>query len=414
MKTHVGTIQPDKAAIARLRARYGDKHIVIRAIRPMAPPSAVAESLPPVAADIAGDGAAPQMTAATAPTVTAPTPAAPRADLVLVPHGLAIPAGTPDIRSDEFKAAVGSVDATLKAFKPLVLTELPPAIQRALAWMRKGKDAAVAKDSRLAPSPEMAHDLRLLRFLIGHKFDPPKALDEYVAALKKRRELKLDALRDEIVASNGDFFAGRGLNLHRTHFHPKSAASDSLMPRLFVDFRPSAGGAYPLLLHREGHALAVDRAPDFDKITQVGAGEWNGAECAFAELQALVLDELSRRNATLMMICRVTDVLNRETALAKSLVPNPFAGSGEKQFKETGALTKMLYPTVIYKWFMVNLASAHLKKVQSAIATFGGRSKHKMIVCDTEFQKVVFPDINPSQLPAQFGGELPDAAFAQS
>ena len=139
----------------------------------------------------------------------------------------------------------------------------------------------------------------------------------------------------------------------------------------------------------------------FEQIQQLGATDWHAAEYAFAELQALVLDELSHRDGVLRMLCRVTDVLNREAALAKSLVPNPFAGAGEKQFKETGALTKMLYPTVIYKWYMINLASAHLSKVQKAIATFGGRSKHKMIVCDTEFQKVVFPDINPSQLPAQ-------------
>ena len=83
-----------------------------------------------------------------------------------------------------------------------------------------------------------------------------------------------------------------------------------------------------------------------------------------------------------------------------------------KQFKETGAVTKMLYPTVIYKWYMINLAAAHLSKVQKAIATFGGRSKHKMIVCSTDFAAVLFVDVDPSQVPSQMKGGLPASAFA--
>ena len=43
------------------------------------------------------------------------------------------------------------------------------------------------------------------------------------------------------------------------------------------------------------------------------------------------------------MVARVTDVLNRESALASSLNPvNPWASKGEKQFKATGALLKAL------------------------------------------------------------------------
>ena len=85
----------------------------------------------------------------------------------------------------------------------------------------------------------------------------------------------------------------------------------------------------------------------------------------------------------LRMLCRVTDVLGREGAFGKSLVPNPFARSGEKQFKETGAVNKALYPTVVYKWFMVNIGKSYLGTVRSAISNFGGRSKHKMIVSAT-------------------------------
>ena len=132
---------------------------------------------------------------------------------------------------------------------------------------------------------------------------------------------------------------------------------------------------------------------------------------AYAELQALVLDELSRRDGVLRMVCRVTDVHNREGALAKSLVPNPFAGAAEKQFKETEALKKALYPTVVYKWYMVNLRASYKSSVQKAIANFGGRSKHKMYVCDTEFGAELDAELERSMLPAQLGGKLPAASF---
>ena len=52
--------------------------------------------------------------------------------------------------------------------------------------MRMRKDEAVAKDASLAPSTEMGHELRLLRFLIGQKWDASKAVEEYLAALKQR------------------------------------------------------------------------------------------------------------------------------------------------------------------------------------------------------------------------------------
>ena len=115
------------------------------------------------------------------------------------------------------------------------------------------------------------------------------------------------------------------------------------------------------------------------------------------------------------MVARVTDVLNRESALASSLNPvNPWASKGEKQFKSTGGLLKALYPTVIYKWLMVNLAKSWKSKVKWAIENFGGRSSYKMFVYDNEFQPFVFAEAEPTQLPKQFGGLLPAAVFAEA
>ena len=146
------------------------------------------------------------------------------------------------------------------------------------------------------------------------------------------------------------------------------------------------------------------------------------------------------------MVCKVTDVEGREGALAKSLIPNPFAGKGEKQFKETRGNMKSLYPTATYKWFMtnnahtmlatiplrlvhalltvaralraaaacrfmINIKPSYAGKVQGAISSFGGRSAYKMIVCDTNYKATLDAEIERSMLPSQFGGTLPAACF---
>jgi hypothetical protein len=425
----MGSPPPSAATVRRLKERYGDRYLVItsfpsldyRGVNPAeSAPTKKPEPLPTPESEAAVSTTVPEPAtvpviapAAAPPAFAEPSPAestqasasTPRKALVLVSDGHVVPPSSPDVKSDAFKTATGTVDASLKAFAPLILTTLPPAIQRTLSWMRKGKEEAIARDASLAPSPEMGHDLRLLRFLIGHKFDPHKALDEYIAALKKRRNLNVDALRDEIVGANADFFERGGSALAQIHFHPKSATVEKKMPRMHVQPRPH-GGPYPLLLHRDGHAIEVNEAPDLEKIGALGTDDWDAAERAFSELQVLVIDELSHRDGVLRMVCKVTDVLNREGALAKSLVPNPFAGAAEKQFKETGSQMKALYPTVVFKWFMVNLRTNYKSSVQKAIANFGGRSKHKMIVCDTEFEAVLFVDVDPSQLPTHLKGSL--------
>jgi len=138
------------------------------------------------------------------------------------------------------------------------------------------------------------------------------------------------------------------------------------------------------------------------------------------------------------MVCKVTDVEGREGALAKSLIPNPFAGKGEKQvmqractppspppplltlspysllsqqFKETRGNMKSLYPTATYKWFMINIKPSYAGKVQGAISSFGGRSAYKMIVCDTNYKAVLEAEVDKSMLPSQFGGSLPASCF---
>lgn len=426
---------PSLAVVSRLKQRYGDADLVIEplpAAKKVAAPTVAAQT---VAAPIKAAALAP--VPAKAPPVAPPTLAPPKPVAAEPPKPLAVeplpeppppppmertvsgrhvvlqlvgnqtaPSTVPDAKSEAFKAAVKTVDDTLKAFQPLVLTTLPVPIQQTLAWMRKQADDAVRSNPKLKPSAEMGHDLRLLRFLIGEKFEPQKALDAYVKMLDKRRELKLDELRDAIVGANPGFFGGGSMSLDKVFFAPKAADVEKAMPRLYVDRSKNPSGPYPLLMHRHGHLLEIDQAPDLAKISSVGANEWTASMSAFTEMQTLLIDELSRRDGVLRMVCKITDVVGRESALAGSMMPNPFASGGERAFKQNGELMKALYPTVTYKWYMINLRPNFQKTVQKAIGTFGGRSKHKMIVLDTEFAATVFLDVDPAMMPTSLGGKL--------
>ena len=295
-----------------------------------------------------------------APPAATSMPTSENVELVLVTPQNAEATGVPDMKSPAWTAAKDNLDKTLKAFAPLDLRALPDEIQRALAYIRaKGKETGVV------PSKEMGHDVRLLRFLIGQKWDAMLAGKEYADALKKRKQLSIDTeLRDKIVGANAAFFGG-GASLEALNFHPASAKSAELMPRIWVD--PRSGPPFTLLTNRTGHLLVIDQAPDFNQLKAVGPEAWHGAELAFTELQMLVLDELSCRSGNLIMACKVTDVSRREQALVKSLLPNPMAPASEKQFKTTGALMKSLYPTVVFKWFMLNLNQSYKGKVEWAI-----------------------------------------------
>ena len=316
----------------------------------------------------------------------------------------------PDKNGLEFKAAQEELTNVLKAFEPVNVRTLPPVIQRTVAWMRSERDSAIAKNRGLEPSPEMAHDLRLLRFLIGAKWDPSKGIEMYLKALQERKKLKIDQMRDEMVGANGLFFGGRAETLHEIYFHPQAQRSAQLMPRLWADTRTP--GEYRLLRDKSGNLVVAEYAPDFKKVEELGCDAYAATELEFNELQVLVLDELTVRDGILRMACRVQDSFGQEKSLGASMLPNPFAGKGECAFKASGESSKALYPTVVFKWFMVRISDSYRGTVQSAITSFGGRSAYKMIVCGSDFSAQVFSTIDRPQLPAQLGGTLPAELFA--
>ena len=172
-----------------------------------------------------------------------------------------------------------------------------PLQMRALASMRRCRDAAVAGDSSLVPSPEMGGDVRLWRFLVANSFDCAKAGDAYVAALRWRRDAGIDALRAKIIEANPGFFGGGSSHLQSVFLN--SARDEKAMnahPRTFL--RPSGSAdSYQLLLDRLGNIVYIETPGLVDPagVVSLGAEDYTGFVQQNQELLQLVLDELSRR-----------------------------------------------------------------------------------------------------------------------
>ena len=74
---------------------------------------------------------------------------------------------------------------------------------------------------------------------------------------------------------------------------------------------------------------------------------------------------------------------------------------------------KALYPTVIYKWLMVNLGKSWKGKVKWAVDNFGGRSAYKMFVYDEDFRSAPARRSGRVALPQQLGGLMRASTFAK-
>ena len=112
----------------------------------------LAPAEPPIAAPVTAETSSAPI--ASAYVVSAPTAAAPIASK-------AEPLAAPSFNANELKALAD----------PPLFAEYGELHKRALAYMRSRRDAAVAAEPNIAPSAEMASDVRLMRFLIAKSFD---------------------------------------------------------------------------------------------------------------------------------------------------------------------------------------------------------------------------------------------------
>ncbi|KAF4034441.1 hypothetical protein GN244_ATG13648 [Phytophthora infestans] len=135
------------------------------------------------------------------------------------------------------------------------------------------------KAERHAKYIELVGDVRLLRFLRGHKMNVSVAATKYREMLALRQKLKLDDIRDDVVNNNKipDEFP---------HFQ-------KIIPHLpFLD-------SYDVFSTPDGHVFHFEMTgyADFQKlVTDVTEEEWQTFFLYSMEYRALKLDQLSRQH----------------------------------------------------------------------------------------------------------------------
>ncbi|KAF1794393.1 CRAL/TRIO, N-terminal domain [Phytophthora cactorum] len=138
---------------------------------------------------------------------------------------------------------------------------------------------------------ELVGDVRLLRFLRGHKMNVSVAATKYREMLVLRQKLKLDDIRDDIVNNKKvpDEFP---------HFQ-------KIIPHLpFLD-------SYDIFSAPDGHVFYFEMTgyADFQKlVTDVTEEEWQTFFLYSMEYRALKLDQLSRQHETLVQTILVRDL----------------------------------------------------------------------------------------------------------
>jgi len=254
--------------------------------------------------------------------------------------------------------------------------------ERALAYMRSRRDAAVLADPSLAPTVEMASDLRLWRlesergilvlqpalerariqlypdrtpvhctllpaysrgapstlhmsalpprglahpprrlwrFLVATAFKGGDAASMYVEALRWRKRNGTDATRKCLRDANPSFFTAGATSLETPLLNEQDAAVFAARPRTF--FTKSAGGGGELLLDRAGNLLFIEvpASADAAAVCALGADAFLAAELRTQELLQLVLDELSTRQVGAAAADTTTTLVSYSGARVPSL-----------------------------------------------------------------------------------------------
>ena len=134
----------------------------------------------------------------------------------------------------------------------------------------------------LAPSAEMASDVRLWRFAVATGFKMDDAATMYLDALSWRRDRRVDAVRDALVAANPGFFGGGSNVLEQALLGPEDRQMMHARPRTY--FKPvDTGSGSELLLDALGNLVyievpaSVDPAAVHESVTK--------AECAPTAVQ---------------------------------------------------------------------------------------------------------------------------------
>ena len=287
--------------------------------------------------------------------------------------------------------------------------------ERGLAYMRQQRDAALRTNASLAPSAEMASDLRMWRFLVATSFRAAEAAKMYTDALAWRAEWRIDAMRDALVEANPAFFGGGAAGLQMPHIHAVDTLMMKARPRTWYRVRQgeAAGGekgsavtSYEPLLDKGGNLVYIEVPSAFDAaaMSEMEA-EYIEAEFRAHELLQLVIDELSRRQGRMCLIFRVLDL--HGFSLTGSLFASAEVKQGEALVKQVGKEVKDAYPTTTFKNFLINAPAASFAGPLVA-ALVPKRSRDKTVIKGADYAPELHKWIEPANLPQKLGGSLDD------
>ena len=287
--------------------------------------------------------------------------------------------------------------------------------ERGLAYMRQQRDAALRTNASLAPSAEMASDLRMWRFLVATSFRAAEAAKMYADALAWRAERRIDAMRDALVEANPAFFGGGAAGLQMPHIHAVDTLMMKARPRTWyrAHQEEAAGGEkgsavtrYEPLLDKGGNLVYIEVPSAFDAAAMCEMeDEYLDAEFRAHELLQLVIDELSRRQGRMCLIFRVLDL--HGFSLSGSLFASAEVKRSEALVKQVGKEVKDAYPTTTFKNFLVNAPAASFAGPLVA-ALVPKRSRDKTVIKGADYAPELHKWIEPANLPQKLGGSLDD------
>jgi hypothetical protein len=258
-----------------------------------------------------------------------------------------------------------------------------PLTGKQLAAISELRERCAEDLAQAAPFPEVVGNLRILRFLRGHKFNVEVASDMYRNMLRWRKRHGVDAVRQQIVQG--------GLR-----------PSDYPGYERFVRFYPSA---VDVCRDKKGRPVAIERVGAIQPkkmLSCFSLAEWLRFHIFCCEFTSLMLQRLSEQHGRLVRILLLYDL---EGCGPQHLRTK----AGIDVFRRTVAITQDNYPETMEDCFLVNvpriftmawslLKSALAERTVSKIQILGSKDMHRL-------QAVVDKD----QLPVSFSGSLPNA-----
>jgi hypothetical protein len=257
-----------------------------------------------------------------------------------------------------------------------------PLTGKQLAAVKELRERCAEDLAQAAPFPEVVGDLRILRFLRGHKFNIEVASEMYRGMLRWRKRHGVDAVRQQIVQG--------GLR-----------PCDYPGYERFVRYYPSA---VDVCRDKKGRPVAIERVGAIQPkkmMSSFSLAEWLRFHIFCCEYTSLTLQRLSDQQGRLVRILLLYDL---EGCGPQHLRTK----AGIDTFRRTVAITQDNYPETMEDCFLVNvpriftmawalLKSALAERTVSKIQILGSKDMHRL-------QAVVDND----QLPVSFFGSLPN------